>query len=164
MTDHAGVAARGALIAAVVLIASCAAPATRAPQAFHVRLDTTKGAIVLELQRAWAPHGVDRFHELVRAGYYDDTAIFRIRAGVFAQFGIAGDPAVEGWLGAHWWLQWVITGLFAALLALLLYRRRPPVPAPMPVKSVGESVAFEFVSVKPTTPPAEPPHASVQTA
>src|SRR5437868_15237404 len=94
MTDHAGVAARGALIAAVVLIASCAAPATRAPQAFHVRLDTTKGAIVLELQRAWAPHGVDRFHELVRAGYYDDTAIFRIRAGVFAQFGIAGDPAV----------------------------------------------------------------------
>src|SRR5215510_6119749 len=71
-----------------------AASEARAPDAFGVRLDTTKGPIVLEVQRAWAPHGVDRFHELVRAGYYDDAAIFRIRAGVFAQFGIAGDPAV----------------------------------------------------------------------
>jgi len=49
---------------------------------------------VLELRRAWAPRAVDRFYELVRAGYYDDAAVFRIRAGVFAQFGIAGDPAV----------------------------------------------------------------------
>jgi cyclophilin family peptidyl-prolyl cis-trans isomerase len=37
---------------------------------------------------------VDRFYDLPRAGYYDDTAIFRIRAGVWAQFGINGDPAV----------------------------------------------------------------------
>ena len=41
-----------------------------------------------------ARHGADRFYNLVRAGYYDDAAIFRIRAGVFAQFGIHGDPAV----------------------------------------------------------------------
>lgn len=66
----------------------------RAPEAFRVRLDTTRGPIVLEVRRAWAPHGVDRFHALVRAGYYDDAAIFRIRAGVFAQFGIHGEPAV----------------------------------------------------------------------
>ena len=66
----------------------------RAPEAFRVRLDTTKGPIVLEVRRAWAPHGVDRFHALVRAGYYDDAAIFRVRAGVFAQFGIHGEPAI----------------------------------------------------------------------
>jgi cyclophilin family peptidyl-prolyl cis-trans isomerase len=66
----------------------------RAPEAFRVRLDTTRGRIVLEVRRAWAPHGVDRFHALVRAGYYDDAAIFRVRAGVFAQFGIHGDPAI----------------------------------------------------------------------
>ena len=71
-----------------------AATAARAPDECRVRLDTTKGPIVLEMQRAWAPHGADRFHELVQSGYYDDAAIFRIRAGVFAQFGIAGDPAV----------------------------------------------------------------------
>src|SRR6185295_13266567 len=66
----------------------------RAPDVCHVRLETTKGLIVLEVRREWAPHGVDRFYNLVRAGYYDDTAIFRIRAEVFAQFGIHGDPAI----------------------------------------------------------------------
>jgi peptidyl-prolyl cis-trans isomerase A (cyclophilin A) len=66
----------------------------RAPDVCRVRLDTTRGAIVLEMRRAWAPHGVDRFYNLLRAGYYDDTAVFRIRAGVWAQFGIHGDPAV----------------------------------------------------------------------
>ncbi len=66
----------------------------RAPDLSHVRLETTKGTIVLEMRREWAPHGVDRFYNLVRAGYYDDTAVFRIRAGVWAQFGINGDPAI----------------------------------------------------------------------
>ena len=66
----------------------------RAPEVCHVRLETTKGPIVLEMRRAWAPHGADRFYGLVRAGYYENAAIFRIRAGVFAQFGINGDPAV----------------------------------------------------------------------
>lgn len=92
------------LVLAAALIASCAAgPApravnaeveTQAPEVSRVRLETTKGTLVLELQRAWAPHGVDRFYNLVRAGYYDDTAVFRIRAGVFAQFGIHGIPAI----------------------------------------------------------------------
>ena len=66
----------------------------RAPEVFRVRLDTTRGPIVLEVRRAWAPHGADRFHALVRAGYYDDASIFRVRAGVFAQFGIHGEPAI----------------------------------------------------------------------
>ncbi len=65
-----------------------------APAVCRVRLDTTRGPIVLEMRREWAPHGVDRFYNLVRAGYYDDAAIFRVRAGVWAQFGIHGDPAV----------------------------------------------------------------------
>ena len=73
---------------------AAAEPGGRAPEAFRVRLDTTRGPIILEVRRAWAPHGVDRFHALVRAGYYDDAAVFRVRAGVFAQFGIHGDPAI----------------------------------------------------------------------
>ena len=44
--------------------------------------------------RAWAPHGADRFYELVTSGYYDDSAIFRIRPKTWAQFGINGNPAV----------------------------------------------------------------------
>jgi len=66
----------------------------RAPDVTHVRLETTKGVIRLEMRRAWAPHGVDRFYNLVRNGFYDQAAVFRIRAGTWAQFGINGDPKI----------------------------------------------------------------------
>lgn len=68
----------------------------RAPEVSRVRIETTKGLIRLEMRREWAPQGVDRFYNLIRNGYYDDTAIFRIRAGLWAQFGINGDPKVAG--------------------------------------------------------------------
>ena len=66
----------------------------RAPDVSRVRLETTKGIIRLEMKREWAPRGVDRFYHLVRNGYYDNTAVFRIRAGLWAQFGINGVPKV----------------------------------------------------------------------
>jgi peptidyl-prolyl cis-trans isomerase A (cyclophilin A) len=66
----------------------------RAPEAFQVRLETSKGLIVIEVQRAWSPHGADRFYNLVRAGYYDQVRFHRIRQGHWAQFGINGDPQV----------------------------------------------------------------------
>src|SRR6185369_2287793 len=59
----------------------------RAPDSCRVLLDTSKGTMTLEMRREWSPHGVDRFYNLVRAGYYDDARIFRIRAGTWAQFG-----------------------------------------------------------------------------
>ena len=69
-----------------------------APNEFKVRLDTTKGAIVIDVHRDWAPNGVDRFYELVTSGYYDNAAIFRIRKGTWAQFGIAADPKLaQSW-------------------------------------------------------------------
>ena len=69
-----------------------------APAQFVVRLTTTKGDIVVECVRAWAPNGADRFYELVTSGYYDDVAIFRIRPKTWAQFGINGDPKVaQAW-------------------------------------------------------------------
>lgn len=68
---------------------------SQAPERFLVRLTTTKGAILIECFRAWAPHGADRFYELVTSGYYDDAALFRIRAKTWVQFGINGDPKVS---------------------------------------------------------------------
>jgi len=68
----------------------------RAPDRFRVRLATTKGPIVIDVHRAWAPHGADRFYNLVAGGYYDDSRVFRVRKGTWAQFGINGDPAVSG--------------------------------------------------------------------
>lgn len=66
----------------------------RAPELAHVRLETTKGIIRIELHRTWSPHGVDRFYNLVAHDYYNDSAIFRVIAGKWAQFGISGDPDI----------------------------------------------------------------------
>ena len=69
-----------------------------APNGFSVRLDTSKGVIVIAVHREWAPNGADRFYELVTSGYYDDTRFFRIRKGTWAQFGIAADPKIaQAW-------------------------------------------------------------------
>lgn len=65
-----------------------------APSLFTVRLDTTRGVIRLEVARAMAPRGADRFYNLVRHGYYDETRFFRVVAGRWAQFGIHGDPRI----------------------------------------------------------------------
>jgi peptidyl-prolyl cis-trans isomerase A (cyclophilin A) len=69
--------------------------AERAPDRFRVRFETTKGTFVVEATRAWAPRGADRFYNLVRAGYYDDVAFFRVIEGFMVQFGINGDPRVN---------------------------------------------------------------------
>jgi peptidyl-prolyl cis-trans isomerase A (cyclophilin A) len=65
----------------------------KAPAEFKVRLDTSKGDIVLKITRDWAPKGADRFHALVKAGYYDDCRFYRVLPKYIAQFGISGTPA-----------------------------------------------------------------------
>ena len=67
----------------------------RAPDLFRVRMETSKGDILMELHRDWAPLGVDRFYNLVRAGYYDNTRFYRVIKDRWTQFGINGDPAVS---------------------------------------------------------------------
>lgn len=76
--------------------------AARAPDAFKVKLETTKGPVVIAVTRAWSPLGADRFYNLVKIGYYDDVAFFRVLGGFMAQVGIHGDPAVNvKWRGAR---------------------------------------------------------------
>lgn len=66
-----------------------------APAVFRVAFETTKGPIIVEVQRAWAPNGADRFYNLVKIGFYDDIAFFRVIDGFMAQFGIHGTPAIN---------------------------------------------------------------------
>lgn len=66
----------------------------RAPEIFKAHLETSKGDIVIEVHRDWAPHGADRFYNLIRAGYFEDSRFFRVIQGHWAQFGINGDPTV----------------------------------------------------------------------
>jgi cyclophilin family peptidyl-prolyl cis-trans isomerase len=66
----------------------------RSPDVFKVRLETSKGVLVIEAHRDWAPRGVDRFYNLASAGFFDNSRFFRVRPGAFVQFGIPGDPAI----------------------------------------------------------------------
>jgi len=75
-------------------LANPAALTEQAPATYKAKFDTTKGSFVIEVNRAWAPRGADRFYNLVKNGFYDNVRFFRVLDGFMAQFGIHGDPAV----------------------------------------------------------------------
>jgi peptidyl-prolyl cis-trans isomerase A (cyclophilin A) len=74
------------LLAAVPLMAQ---------SVYRVQFETSAGNFVVEVHRDWAPHGADRFRELVESHYYDDSRFYRTVAGKWVQFGIAGKPQVS---------------------------------------------------------------------
>lgn len=66
-----------------------------APATYRAKFETSKGDFTVEVTRAWAPLGADRFYNLVKNGFYDDARFFRVIQGFMAQFGINGDPQVS---------------------------------------------------------------------
>jgi peptidyl-prolyl cis-trans isomerase A (cyclophilin A) len=73
-----------------------------APDLFKVLFETTAGDFVVEVERALAPLGADRFYNLVRNGYYDGVRFFRVVPGFVVQFGLSGDPEISAaWRGAR---------------------------------------------------------------
>lgn len=87
--------------AAALLAAGCGSKTTerapevkteKAPDVYRVKFETSKGAFVVEVQRAWAPFGADRFYELVKAKFYDEARFFRVLRGFVVQWGINKDP------------------------------------------------------------------------
>ncbi len=73
-----------------------------APDKFQVKFDTSKGEFIVEVTRAWAPNGADRFYNLVKNGFYDNCKFFRVIEGFMAQFGISGSPKVSAvWRNAR---------------------------------------------------------------
>ena len=67
----------------------------KAPASYKVRFTTTQGPFVVEVTRAWAPLGADRFYNLVKYGYYTDASFFRVLPNFVVQFGISAKPAVS---------------------------------------------------------------------
>ena len=65
-----------------------------APDVYNVKFDTSIGEFVIRVIRAWAPNGADRFYNLVKNGFYDETRFFRAVPNFMVQFGINGNPAV----------------------------------------------------------------------
>jgi len=67
-----------------------------APATYNVNFATSAGTFVVQVTRAWAPKGADRFYNLVKNGYYNDGRFFRVVPNFMVQFGINGDPKVQG--------------------------------------------------------------------
>lgn len=66
-----------------------------APDEFRARFETTRGVFVIEATRNWSPHGVDRLYNLVKIGFFEDAAFFRVVKDFIAQFGLHGNPEVN---------------------------------------------------------------------
>jgi peptidyl-prolyl cis-trans isomerase A (cyclophilin A) len=73
-----------------------------APASYKAKFETSAGDFVIEVTRDWAPHGADRFYNLVRNGYYNGNRFFRVIPGFIVQWGMHGDPEVTAkWHGAR---------------------------------------------------------------
>ena len=66
----------------------------KAPDTYKAVFETSKGSFTIEVHRAWAPLGADRFYNLVKSGFFEDCRFFRVLDDFMAQIGINGTPAV----------------------------------------------------------------------
>ena len=71
-----------------------AASQNAATGSYRVLLSTSKGPIVIEVDRRLAPIGAQRFYELVKAKYFDGSRFYRVVPGFVVQWGAAADPKV----------------------------------------------------------------------
>jgi peptidyl-prolyl cis-trans isomerase A (cyclophilin A) len=72
-----------------------AALTEQAPPVYKAKFDTSKGTFEIQVHRDWAPAGADRFYNLVKSGFFDNTRFFRVVSGFMVQFGLNGDPNVS---------------------------------------------------------------------
>ena len=84
------------LLAIVAFTGATSPPASQgsAPATFRVLLDTSKGPVVIVVDRHLAPHGAQHFYELVKAKYFDGARFYRVVPGFVVQWGAAANPAV----------------------------------------------------------------------
>jgi homoserine O-acetyltransferase len=72
-------------------------PVPALTQVTTVRLATTAGDVVIEVYPQAAPNAAQRFTELARSGFFDDTPISRVVPGFVAQFGINWREPHKAW-------------------------------------------------------------------
>lgn len=70
-------------------------PEDTAPAEYEAILTTTKGDVRIRVHRAWSPKGADRFFTMIKRGYFQHVAFFRVVSGFMAQFGMHGNPQVN---------------------------------------------------------------------
>jgi peptidyl-prolyl cis-trans isomerase A (cyclophilin A) len=96
------VAGAAALAAQADKLKTPAALKEQAPATYKADFDTSAGKFVITVHRSWAPKGADRFYNLVKNGFFDDTRFFRVVPNFMVQFGLNGDPAIQSnWANAN---------------------------------------------------------------
>ncbi len=74
----------------------------KAPDIFKAEFITSKGNFTVEVYRNWSPLGADRFYQLIKTGYYNNTIIFRVVKDYLVQFGVSEDkPKNIFWQGKN---------------------------------------------------------------
>jgi peptidyl-prolyl cis-trans isomerase A (cyclophilin A) len=73
----------------------------KAPGIFRIRIQTTKGTIIVEANRSWSPKGVDRLYQLIKTGFYNNNSIFRVQTGYVVQFGISDNKINNDFWDKH---------------------------------------------------------------
>lgn len=67
----------------------------KAPETFQAKFETTRGDFTMDVTRAWAPIGADRFYNLVKHHFFDNMVLYRVHSGFVVQFGISSYPPVS---------------------------------------------------------------------
>jgi hypothetical protein len=67
----------------------------RSPPTFTAQFNTTAGGFAVFVNRTWSPNGADRFYNLVRLGFFNDTGLFRMLPGFVIEWGLSGSPALS---------------------------------------------------------------------
>ena len=93
MTSRRSILKLAPVLALAAMLATPAVAQEQAPASYKVKFDTSKGPFVVQVTRAWAPQGADRFYNLVKSGFFDNVRFFRVVSGFMVQFGINGNPA-----------------------------------------------------------------------
>jgi peptidyl-prolyl cis-trans isomerase A (cyclophilin A) len=88
------------LVIAMASLVACASAKQQPAQgasgtegaSFRVRMETSRGPIVVDIDRSLAPIGADRFYQLVKARYFDGARFYRVVPHFVVQWGAAADP------------------------------------------------------------------------
>jgi len=93
---------RGIVLVAVIMILANSSQAQlvktnanllklKCPDTARAEFITTKGNFTVDIYRQWSPLGADRFYQLIKSGYYNNTILFRVVKDYLVQFGVSED-------------------------------------------------------------------------
>jgi peptidyl-prolyl cis-trans isomerase A (cyclophilin A) len=85
---------RNAAILMLALVLAACSGASQAPPVYRVLMKTSRGPVVIQVDRRLAPIGAEQFYRLVKAKYFDGARFYRVVPNFVVQWGAAADPSV----------------------------------------------------------------------